>query len=45
MLATLAEAVPTGDDWLYEIKWDGYRALGYVRAGEALSLCRATTTI
>jgi bifunctional non-homologous end joining protein LigD len=40
MLATLAEAVPTGDDWLYEIKWDGYRALGYVRAGEARLLSR-----
>ena len=40
MLATLAEAVPTGGDWLYEIKWDGYRALGYVRAGEARLLSR-----
>src|SRR5690242_14875700 len=35
MLATLAEALPPGDDWVYEVKWDGYRALGYVRAGEA----------
>ena len=30
MLATLAEELPSGDDWLYEVKWDGYRALGYV---------------
>jgi bifunctional non-homologous end joining protein LigD len=35
MLATLAEHLPAGDDWLYEVKWDGYRALGYVRAGDA----------
>ena len=34
MLATLAEKLPTGDEWVYEVKWDGYRALGYVRAGE-----------
>src|SRR5262249_62169302 len=35
MLATLAESLPPGDEWVYEVKWDGYRALGYVRAGEA----------
>ena len=28
MLATLAEQLPTGDEWLFEVKWDGYRALG-----------------
>src|SRR3954465_8825049 len=33
MLATLADKLPTGDDWAYEVKWDGYRALGYVRGG------------
>jgi bifunctional non-homologous end joining protein LigD len=21
------EKLPEGDDWLYELKWDGYRAL------------------
>lgn len=26
-LATLVDAVPTGNDWLHEIKFDGYRAL------------------
>ena len=26
-LATLVDAVPAGDDWLYEIKFDGYRLL------------------
>jgi bifunctional non-homologous end joining protein LigD len=40
MLATLAEKLPTGDEWLYEVKWDGYRALGYVRAGEASLISR-----
>lgn len=25
MLCTLAEAVPTDEDWLYEMKYDGYR--------------------
>ncbi|TMM08835.1 MAG: DNA ligase D [Actinobacteria bacterium] len=40
MLATLADTLPTGDDWLFEVKWDGYRALGYVRSGEARLLSR-----
>ncbi|MDP8911224.1 MAG: non-homologous end-joining DNA ligase, partial [Actinomycetota bacterium] len=35
MLATLADVVPSGDGWLFEIKWDGYRALAYLRGGEA----------
>ncbi|MGH3050670.1 MAG: DNA polymerase ligase N-terminal domain-containing protein, partial [Gaiellaceae bacterium] len=35
MLATLAAELPQGEGWLYEPKWDGYRALGYVRGGEA----------
>ncbi|MEP7100459.1 MAG: DNA ligase D [Burkholderiales bacterium] len=26
-LATLVDAIPPGDDWLYEIKFDGYRLL------------------
>jgi bifunctional non-homologous end joining protein LigD len=40
MLATLADQLPVGDEWLYEIKWDGYRALGYVRNGEAKLVSR-----
>jgi len=35
MLATLTEKLPIGEGWEYEPKWDGYRALGYVRGGEA----------
>jgi bifunctional non-homologous end joining protein LigD len=34
MLATLAKQLPRGDGWLYEVKWDGYRAIAYVRGGE-----------
>ncbi len=33
MLATRAEKVPAGSEWLYEIKWDGYRALSNVMKG------------
>ena len=35
MLATLAEKVPTGSGWLYEVKWDGYRAIARVAGGDA----------
>src|SRR3954453_526933 len=34
MLATSAEELPRGDGWLFEVKWDGYRALAHVRGGE-----------
>ena len=35
MLATLADAVPKGDEWLHEVKWDGYRAIVTISGGEA----------
>jgi bifunctional non-homologous end joining protein LigD len=35
MLATLASELPTGDGWLFEVKWDGFRAIGRVSGGEA----------
>jgi bifunctional non-homologous end joining protein LigD len=35
MLATLARELPRGRGWLFEVKWDGYRAIGEVSAGEA----------
>jgi bifunctional non-homologous end joining protein LigD len=35
MLATLAKDVPAGDDWLFEVKWDGYRAIVDLHGGEA----------
>jgi bifunctional non-homologous end joining protein LigD len=35
MLATGTEYLPRGDGWWFEPKWDGYRALAYVRGGVA----------
>lgn len=35
MLAKLSQALPEGDGWLYEPKWDGFRALVF-RGGEEL---------
>jgi bifunctional non-homologous end joining protein LigD len=34
MLATLVKEVPHGDEWVYEVKWDGYRAISYVAGSE-----------
>ena len=33
MLATLVDKPVEEEGWLYEIKWDGYRALGYINKG------------
>jgi bifunctional non-homologous end joining protein LigD len=30
MKATIAERVPRGDEWLFEIKWDGVRAIAFL---------------
>ena len=35
MLATLASELPTSEGWLFEVKWDGFRAIGRVSGGEA----------
>jgi bifunctional non-homologous end joining protein LigD len=40
MLATLTQDLPHGEGWEFEPKWDGYRALGYVRGGEAKLVSR-----
>jgi bifunctional non-homologous end joining protein LigD len=34
MLARLGDAPPPGDAWAHEIKWDGYRTMARLRAGE-----------
>ncbi|RDZ28682.1 DNA ligase D [Lysobacter silvisoli] len=39
-LATLRAHPPSGDGWLHEVKWDGYRMLGHVRAGAVRLLSR-----
>jgi bifunctional non-homologous end joining protein LigD len=40
MLATLTTSVPSGTDWLYEVKWDGYRALCFLSDGKVRMLSR-----
>jgi bifunctional non-homologous end joining protein LigD len=35
MLATLAQEVPRGAGWEFEVKWDGYRAIAAISQGEA----------
>ena len=35
MLATLETKVPQGRGWLFEVKWDGYRAVADIRGGDA----------
>ena len=39
-LAKLVKTVPAGEDWLYEIKYDGYRILSFIEAGRAHLLTR-----
>ncbi len=45
MLATLGTTVPSGSDWLYEVKWDGYRALCFVEDGKVRMLSRRGTKL
>ena len=40
MLATLAEAPFDDPEWVYEVKWDGYRALGFINKGNVDLLSR-----
>jgi bifunctional non-homologous end joining protein LigD len=40
MLATLIAKPFDGPEWLFEIKWDGYRALSFVRNGSVRLLSR-----
>lgn len=40
MLATLTEKPFDKKDWLYEIKWDGYRAVSYLNKGKVTMLSR-----
>ena len=42
-LATLADKAPAGDDWLHEVKWDGYRLLAR-REGRTLQLASRNGT-
>ena len=40
-LATLVDAVPTGSQWLHEVKYDGYRALVSIGSGGAKVFTRS----
>jgi len=39
-LATLAHHAPVGDEWVHELKYDGYRILGRVQNGSARLVTR-----
>ena len=39
-LATLIDRAPEGDDWVHEIKYDGYRMLAYLAGGEVKMVSR-----
>lgn len=39
-LATLTKAVPTGNGWLHEVKYDGYRILARIEGGAAALFSR-----
>ncbi len=40
MLATSVDDLPVGDGWLFEVKWDGFRALAVVRGGDVTLVSR-----
>ncbi|MGC2034954.1 MAG: DNA ligase D, partial [Thermoplasmata archaeon] len=39
-LAVLADHPPKGDEWLHEVKFDGYRLLAFIRSGKVRLLTR-----
>src|SRR5215831_10099978 len=39
-LATVTDKAPEGDDWLHEIKYDGYRLLARIEGGKARLITR-----
>ena len=44
MLATLVDQPFDDKDWVYEVKWDGYRALALINKGEAELVSRNNKT-
>ena len=44
-LATPVETLPTGPEWLFEPKWDGYRAIVTVAGGDATLTSRNGTDL
>lgn len=45
MLATLGERAFSGPDWLFEIKWDGVRALAWIEEGKLTLRARSENDI
>jgi bifunctional non-homologous end joining protein LigD len=45
MLAVLGSGLPPGADWVYEVKWDGVRALFFIEKGRLRMLSRRGTSI
>lgn len=39
-LATLVKSMPEGDDWLYELKYDGYRIMAFVEGNNVRLMTR-----
>jgi bifunctional non-homologous end joining protein LigD len=39
-LATLVDEAPAGDDWIHEIKFDGYRILAHIESGHVRLISR-----
>lgn len=39
-LAKLVSTIPKGEDWLYEVKYDGYRILAYLEGNKARLITR-----
>ena len=39
-LAQLVHAIPKGEDWLYELKYDGYRILAYIEGNSVWLITR-----
>ena len=40
MLATLVDKPFDSQDWLYEVKWDGYRAITFLESGSVRLVSR-----
>ena len=45
MLAQIGDQIPEGSDWLFEIKWDGVRALAFIDEGDVRITGRKGTSI
>lgn len=42
-LASLVEKIPSGEDWVFELKYDGYRIVAFAQSGKAKLFSRNNT--